>query len=111
MATDPQSLATQGSCYSCVGASIYEIFKLTLLAQIVLASTPSADVTPQGLINQAACFECASYVTLPQLMELALIKLIVQGGVAPPTPGLDSIILAESGDRITDESGNALITE
>jgi len=80
MATDAQSLATQGSCYACGGlASMYEIFKLSLLAQISLGQDPARDVTPQGLLTQAQCFECSTYASQAQLMELALLQQIAGG--------------------------------
>jgi hypothetical protein len=76
MATDPQSLMTQGRCYACYGASTFEILKLSLLAQISLTHNPENDVTPQGLLAQGACLECYGMVTTPKLMELVLLNQI-----------------------------------
>jgi len=80
MATDPQSLVTAGSCYACAGMlSMYEIMKIELLAQIAVAAFPSADVTPQGLMTRAKCFQCGTYATPGQLYELALLQIIAGG--------------------------------
>jgi len=80
MATDPQSLATAGNCYECLGMlSQYEIFKIVMLAQISTALNASNDVTPQGLLNQATCFECYGFMTIAQLLELALLAQIAAG--------------------------------
>jgi len=59
--------------------SMYEIYKITLLAQIAVAANPSADVTPQGLMTRARCFECSSFATPGQLYELALLQIIAGG--------------------------------
>ena len=76
MATDPQTLMTQGKCYACHGASEFEIMKLALLAQISTTHNPSNDVTPQGLIAQGKCLECYGMVSIPRLMELVLLTQI-----------------------------------
>jgi len=68
---------TAGSCYACLGSlSQFETMKLELLAQIALAASPSADVTPQGLLDAAKCYECATNASMAQLMELALLAII-----------------------------------
>ena len=72
MATDPQSLMTQGHCFACYNASTYEILKLAILAQISLAHNPANDVTPQGLLAQGKCLECFGMVSEPKIMELVL---------------------------------------
>jgi hypothetical protein len=56
--------------------SMYEIYKITLLSQIALAANPAADVSVQGLMTAARCYECSSYATPGQLMELALLAII-----------------------------------
>ena len=76
MATDPQSLMTQGNCFACYGASTFEILKLALLAQISLTHNPSNDVTPQGLFAAGKCLECYGMVSEPKLMELVLLQQI-----------------------------------
>lgn len=79
MATDAQSLLTQGNCYACYGASVYQILKLALLAQTSLGVNPANDVTPAGLIAQAKCFPCFSNTDIPKMMELALLAQISGG--------------------------------
>lgn len=76
MATDPQSLMTQGHCFACYGASKFQIMKLALLQQIALAHNPLADVTPQGLLSAGKCLECFGMVSIPKLMELVLLQII-----------------------------------
>jgi cytochrome c551/c552 len=79
MATDPQSLLQQASCYSCNGANLYtlKLMEIALLAQISLSKNPSNDVSPQGLLKQAACLECyASNIYTQNLMILALLQQI-----------------------------------
>jgi hypothetical protein len=77
MATDAQSLLTQGVCYACYGASAFEIMKLSLLAQISIAHNPSNDVTPAALIVQARCYVCnTGQLTMARMMELSLLAQI-----------------------------------
>ncbi len=76
MATDAQSLMTQGACYACYGVSSFEIMKLALLAQISLAHNPANAVDPQSLITQGKCFPCFGTVSMARLMELALLAQI-----------------------------------
>lgn len=80
MATDPQSLFTQGKCYACFGPlSGYEIMKLSLLAQISLQTNPANAVDPQSLVSQGKCFPCFGNVSMGKLMELALLAQIAAG--------------------------------
>lgn len=76
MATDPQSLMTQGKCYACYGASEFEIMKLALLAQISTNHNAGNATDPASLIAQGKCFPCFGEVTIPKLMELALLAQI-----------------------------------
>lgn len=76
MATDSQSLLTAGHCYVCYGASTFEALKLALLAQISKTHNPANNVTPQGLMSQGQCLECYGMVSIPKLMELALLEQI-----------------------------------
>lgn len=76
VATDPQSLLTAGKCYACPGATVFEIMKLQLLADISLQKNPANDVTPQGLISQGKCFPCFATVSTARIMELALLAQI-----------------------------------
>jgi len=68
---------TAGSCYACLGSlSQFETMKLELLSQIAIAANPNADVTAQGLMEAAKCYECATNASIAQLLELALLAII-----------------------------------
>jgi len=73
VATDPQSLLGAVQCYDCYLAQ-YNLLKLALLRQILLAQNPNAATDPQSLLNQAACYSCFS--SQWALMELALLAQI-----------------------------------
>lgn len=76
MATDPQTLLTQGKCYACEGASTFEILKLALLAQISTNHNPANATDPQSLLTAGKCLECYGMVSTPRLMELVLLTQI-----------------------------------
>lgn len=76
MATTPQALASASNCWLCLGVPFPQAIKLALLAQIVLATTPTADVTPQGLMNSMNCFECNLFASIGDLFEIALLRLL-----------------------------------
>jgi hypothetical protein len=79
MATDPQSLLQQASCYECNGANLYMLglMRVALLAQISQSKNAANDVSPQGLLQQAKCYECfGSNLYTLKLMELALLAQI-----------------------------------
>lgn len=84
MASDPQALMSEGHCFACYGASVFEILKLALLARISKASNPANDTTPQGLLTQAKCLACYGVVSIPRLMALVLLGQIAPAS-APPT--------------------------
>jgi hypothetical protein len=73
-----QDLFTEGKCYECFGELTQpQILKITILARQLVALSPSADVTPQGLLTYATCYACytGSYY---DLMEIALLDQISQ---------------------------------
>lgn len=76
MATDAQTLLTEGKCYSCYGLSQAQTMKLALLRQIALTHNPAADVSAQALIAAAQCFACFSYADIGAMLELALLQII-----------------------------------
>jgi hypothetical protein len=76
MPTDAQTLVTQARCYLCDGVTLFQAMKLSLLAQIAVGHNPSADVSAQALITAASCYSCASYSSLGDMMELALLQII-----------------------------------
>jgi hypothetical protein len=76
-ATAPQSLMDAGACYACYGLSTVEIMTIALLAQALLALSPSADVSGSALLEYASCFNCfASQAGPGDLMEIALLDQI-----------------------------------
>jgi hypothetical protein len=78
MATDPATLLADAKCYDCAGLP-WQLFQLGLLRQLVLLSMPNADVSPQGLMNQASCYSCMTPGEW-QLMSLSLLALLVNSG-------------------------------
>jgi hypothetical protein len=79
MTTDPAALLQMSGCYrSCGITSTTQLLKLGLLAQIVLALNPMADVTPEALLEQTNCYRSYSNASLGDLLELALLELIAQ---------------------------------
>jgi hypothetical protein len=79
MATDAQTLITETSCYQCLSSGQWQLLKLGLLRQILLASLPMADTSPAALLEAAKCYACLS-PGMWQLLELALLQQIVDGG-------------------------------
>lgn len=79
MATDATSLMASAACYTCAPPGQWQLMKLGLLKQILLASSPMADTSATALMQHAACYAC-----LPpgmwQLIELGLLKQIAEGG-------------------------------
>jgi len=76
MAIATDTLMDEGKCYACYGPlSSYEILKLSLLRRIALTVSPTADVSPQGLLNTTDCYACLSLSTF-QLFKLALWNII-----------------------------------
>lgn len=80
MAVDSQTLLAASNCYMCNTPGEWQLMKLSLLRQIALSMNSMADVTPQGLINQANCYNCFGNPGMWQLMELALLAQIAQNG-------------------------------
>lgn len=87
MATDAQSLMTQGQCFSCFGNSMYflTLMRLALWRQYLLQLNPGATVDPQGLLNLASCYSCfGSNKYALQLMRIAMLAQMASGQVTPP---------------------------
>ncbi len=59
---------------------MWQLMKLSLLQQILLALNPSAMTDPQTLLDQAKCYQCMGGPGEWQLMELALLAQIVANG-------------------------------
>lgn len=83
MATDPQTLLSSVNCYTCLSPGMWQLLKLALLKQILLTSNPMADTSPETLLAQARCYDCAGNW---QLLELALLAQIVEIGGGSGTP-------------------------
>ncbi len=81
MATDATTLLDETKCFVCLPPGMWQLLKLGLLKQILLASDPMADTSATALLAAAKCYEC-----LPpgmwQLIELGLLQQIVDGGGA-----------------------------
>lgn len=79
MATDPNTLLEAAKCYECAPPGEWQLFKLGLLQQILLAQNPVADTSPNALLEAAKCYAC-----MPpgfwQLFELALLQQIASNG-------------------------------
>ena len=84
MATDAKSLLSSAACFNNFSAQTW-LLRLGLLRQIVLNASPSADVSPQGLLTAAQCYNCYGPGVWP-LLKLGLLMLIVQGGGGGVTP-------------------------
>ena len=60
-----------------------EIAQLSVLASIVLTLDPGADVTPNGLMQQAACLQCLT-TQQREMLEIALLCQLTGGGTGGP---------------------------
>lgn len=78
-------LYAESTCFLCYGVSQAQALKLALLARQALAGNPAADVTPQGLLSSASCFNCYAEGSLFDLFELALLSIIAASGGGPGT--------------------------
>lgn len=94
MATDATSLMASAACYTCAPPGQWQLMKLGLLKEILLAANPMADTSATGLMQSAACYAC-----LPpgmwQLIELGLLRQLVDGG---GTGGGGGGVLETTGD-------------
>jgi len=79
MATDANTLLSDTKCYECLSPGLWQLLKLGLLKQILLASSPMADTSTNALLEAAKCYQCLS-PGMWQLLELALLQQIVDAG-------------------------------
>jgi hypothetical protein len=79
MATDATTLLEATKCYECSPPGQWQLMKLALLQQILLASNPVADTSPTALLEAAKCYACMP-PGLWGLLELGLLQQIVDGG-------------------------------
>jgi hypothetical protein len=80
MATDVNTLLEASKCYeNCAAPGQWQLLKLGLLQQILLASNPMADTSVNALLEDAKCYACLS-PGIWMLLELALLQQIVNNG-------------------------------
>ena len=79
-----QTLFSESKCYNCYGElTTGENIILALWRRVVLSVTPTADVSPQGLVAYAKCYLCFTEGSMFDAMEMALMDLFFQScGVA-----------------------------
>ena len=82
MSCDPQSLANQSSCFSCVTGSAVDQVKLYLLQQIA----GLANMTPQDLVTAASCYSCVPGGMMKAVETYLLCQIAQGGGPCPPCP-------------------------
>lgn len=71
-----QALFDEGKCYLCNStASTGQVLRLALLRRQLLALTPTADVSPQGLMTYGNCFACFG-LTEAEIIEFAMLDQI-----------------------------------
>jgi len=79
MATDTATLLADTVCYECGPPGQWQLLKLGLLKQILLATNPVADTSANALLEAAKCYVCMP-PGIWQLLELGLLKQIADGG-------------------------------
>jgi hypothetical protein len=79
MATDANSLLADVNCYQCAPPGQWQLLKLALLRQILLALDPVANTDVNSLLATVNCYQCLT-PGLWQLLELALLKSIADAG-------------------------------
>lgn len=79
-----QTLFSESKCYNCYGElTSGENIILALWRRLVLEVTPTADVSPQGLVAYAKCYLCFTEGSMFDAMEMALMDLFFQScGIA-----------------------------
>lgn len=77
MACDVNALLADGACYTCLDEKQAEILEITLLASIVTALDPGADVSPATLAAAAAAYDGLDEKQI-DLIEIGLLCSIAQ---------------------------------
>ena len=73
-----QTLISEVQCYACFGSTSFtQMLVLALERRILLAKSPTADVSGDGLIAYAKCLGCYG-ASLFDLLETALLDKIAQ---------------------------------
>lgn len=77
-AIDSSALLDEARCYACyVSASLAQLLNLALERRILLARSPTADVSGSGLLDYSKCHGCHG-ASIYDLMEIALLDQISQ---------------------------------
>lgn len=78
MAIESNTLLSEAKCYICHGAmTTAELLEIAYLRRRLLALSPSADVTPNGLLDYSKCYGCLG-VSYFELFKLALLGKIAE---------------------------------
>lgn len=77
-ASDAQTLLSEVACFCSEPVPIADQLRLALEIRSLIAVDPAADVTPQGLAEYAACYQCQDGVSPFQATELAVLDLLSQ---------------------------------
>lgn len=78
-AVPTDTLMAEGKCYACFGPlTTSQILTLAQLRRWLLELDPSADTSPQALVDYAKCYACLGSLSMYELMSLALIDQIAQ---------------------------------
>lgn len=72
MACDPNTMAAESSCFSCLPPGYYYPIKLAILARWLKTLDPAADTSVAGLMAAGNCFACPPNAQLGPI-RLALI--------------------------------------
>ena len=100
MASDQATLLNLAHCFRCVGVhGAAQLLKLGLMVQIVNNLNPMQATDPATLLTQpnVACYRSCSNASVGDLLELALLQLIVQNASGGGTSGTGSPAAATLG--------------
>ena len=78
MATDANTLLAAVKCYECLAPGQWQLLKLALLKQTLLALNSMSDTSVNTLLASVKCYECLAPGQWP-LLELALLQQIAAG--------------------------------
>lgn len=86
----PNELYQEAKCFLCYGMTQAQALKIALLVRQVTQRDPDADVTAEGLLTSASCYNCYAQGSMFDLFELALLDILSTSECPPPgeTDGL-----------------------
>lgn len=79
-APTPQEVALDASCFDCISEKQLQAMIAYMLGQILLQSTPMANVTPEAIAAQSSCFLCLSGKQLISAQVYLLTQIFNNGG-------------------------------